>query len=253
MGGKNSADIAQAVHEAVLKSYACTDPDNVLTYGLPLPVSNLLEGTYLDDHIVLHILDKCNLSLPKGADNDLLERSYEAYANAGLPRSKKKGFGFSQVASDGTPLENSCGLTDFAAWGTQIRSNPGTAAAPVDKRRHIAILAFSFLCLPCVAQTMLRRMVALLGHPLQHRRELTCTFHRIFKWCQNLSPKVFHKWPADVRDELLAAALTLPIAHSNLRWQVDTNLTATDATPTSFATVSCPVSRSLAEALLQFV
>ncbi len=52
MGGSNSADIAQLVHEHLLLNHGAIDLNELLTYGVPLPEGNVLVGIYLDDFLV---------------------------------------------------------------------------------------------------------------------------------------------------------------------------------------------------------
>ena len=87
MGGLNSVDIAQTVHESILSGHGCLDPDKTLRYGNELPTSNVFEGVYIDDRLVLAILPEAKLSQPSGFDKDLIERGHAAYHQWKLPRS----------------------------------------------------------------------------------------------------------------------------------------------------------------------
>lgn len=52
MGDVNACDIAQAVHESVLKREGLLVPETTLVYGHPVPDGPLWEGIYLDDLLV---------------------------------------------------------------------------------------------------------------------------------------------------------------------------------------------------------
>ena len=53
MGDKNGCDIAQAVHEGVLKKFGVLDPQTTLAHNRKVPSSSLWEGAYLDDLLVV--------------------------------------------------------------------------------------------------------------------------------------------------------------------------------------------------------
>ncbi len=53
MGSSNAPDITQLAHETLLQRAGCLGPDITLRYGSPLPAGGLLEGVYLDDHVVV--------------------------------------------------------------------------------------------------------------------------------------------------------------------------------------------------------
>eukprot|EP00973_Karenia_brevis_P063219 8790073-Karenia_brevis.AAC.1 len=79
MGNVNAVDIAQLTHESILQVAGCLRPNTVLRYREPVPDSDILEGVYIDDHIILHILKKEKLCVPEGPDVDLLNLARKAY------------------------------------------------------------------------------------------------------------------------------------------------------------------------------
>ena len=85
MGGANSADIAQEVHEAILRAGDALDEDVLLVYGRPLPSGSLLLGIYLDDFGVVHIARRSLAALPTGPDADLVHRIHRAYDLFNVP------------------------------------------------------------------------------------------------------------------------------------------------------------------------
>eukprot|EP00959_Pyramimonas_sp_CCMP1952_P205200 4291307-Pyramimonas_sp.AAC.1 len=59
-------------------------------------------------------------------------------------------------------------------------------------------------------------------HPFSHRRELFGCFHRSFTWLESLtSERDLVTIPADIRDELFAAAALLALGVAHIRWPVD--------------------------------
>ena len=90
MGGSNSADIAQAVHQTVLLNEEAINWDDLMVYGLPMPNSGLLVGIYLDDYGVMAILPKHVLHIPQGRDKDTVEAIHRAYSKHSIPRAVEK-------------------------------------------------------------------------------------------------------------------------------------------------------------------
>ena len=92
--------------------------------------------------------------MPSYKDEELLRRSREHYELLGLPRSLDKAF------------EK---MDSFVAWGTEVCSQPGTAAAPLQKVVDICAVSLDYARRRHVHKGMLRRIVAVQQHPLQHR------------------------------------------------------------------------------------
>ena len=92
MGGSNSADIAQDVHQTLLLQEQAISWDDLMVYGLPMPASGLLVGIYLDDYGVMAILPKHALRSPHDRDRDTVNSIHEAYAKHSIPRAVEKGF-----------------------------------------------------------------------------------------------------------------------------------------------------------------
>eukprot|EP00973_Karenia_brevis_P063718 8857284-Karenia_brevis.AAC.1 len=62
-----------------------------------MPLGNIMEGIYIDDHLVVHV---CNLSEINGntrPDKELIEQSLSAYDSVGLPVAVSKSFGFGKL------------------------------------------------------------------------------------------------------------------------------------------------------------
>jgi len=71
----------------------------------------------------------------------------------------------------------------------------------------------------------------------------------VYKWANNLHDKVIVPLPVDIREELLIAALHLPLAQAKLRAPVSTHVTCSDATLTTAGVVQSLVSREMSDAL----
>ena len=104
MGDSNSVDVAQATHVGLLQKAGCMSDKDALRYGQPLPRGHVLEGVYVDDHLVVGIVPKHLCHVRSGPDVDLIDASCAAYKAAKAPVSSSKTF--------------DC-KTDFVAWGTE--------------------------------------------------------------------------------------------------------------------------------------
>ena len=144
-------------------------------------------------------------------------------------------------------------VTARSHGGLGFRPAPGDAATPGEKRLLLAGLLMMSANIAQVPKAFLDSLMGLVVHPLMHRRSLCPCFHRIFKLMNDHKAEKILTLPAGVREELCYAALLMPVARTNLRAQVDTLITATDATPSSGGSVACAVSRRLAEALFRSV
>ena len=100
MGGVNAPDVAQTVHLRLLRDAGCMVSSSVLEYGQPLPSGPVFEGVYLDDHGVIYISPKSELSYITGPDRDIIDRSHRAHERANLKRATHKGVGFANLAGE---------------------------------------------------------------------------------------------------------------------------------------------------------
>ena len=116
MGDTNGLDIGQATHEAVLQSAGCMNDHQTLVHGRTFPASRTLEGLYIDDHLVIQVVDKkSSRSRQKERDDEFMQASRARCEELNLPRSEKKAFDK---------------LHDFKAWGTCVSSASGRVGAP---------------------------------------------------------------------------------------------------------------------------
>lgn len=221
MGNINATTFAHSTHSEVLKQGGLLKKDRTLSYGSAIPRGPLIEGLIIDDYGIFRILPKRDLNSSTGPDVDMAATADRCYADAGLETASEK----AQAGSN------------FVIWGTEARSEPGSVGAPVMRRRLLAGLALQLVGSPVVEARLLRRVLGLFGHPLQHRRCLFSAFHRIYHWRDKLTEGKAERWASDVRSELAAASLLLPLAVSNIRWPVHPLVACCDATPQSGGSV----------------
>ncbi|CAE7196758.1 unnamed protein product [Symbiodinium sp. CCMP2592] len=245
MGDKNGCDIAQAVHESLLRRHGVLDPRYTLVYGDHIPQESLLEGVYLDD---LLIAKKCELPdvipldgsfVPPPAqvnDSDVLElkAAENAYEEAGLERAEHKAFRQ---------------LVHFKAWGAEVDGVQGRAGAPLDARRQVWGLIAKLVTGGFASRVVLQRVVGYLAFIFQFRRELYGLLHHMYKYLAKMPEGRWVPLPGHILDELRSCALHLPFATWNMRKHLSSTVIATDATPTAGGAVTARVPKAVAQAL----
>ena len=232
----------------------------VIEYGMPLPVTDTIEGLYIDDHIVVQkVLSQSSRKLyqraanlassssssfspaPLGSschrDEEIMAKSRDHYDAVGLPRSVAKGFSKDY---------------NFTAWGTEVDSFSGRVGVRLQKLQTIVDLVLGAFSLDYVTKRAMQQLLGLFIHPMMHRRELMSCFHHVFSWVDTIPEGGVRRIPPAVQDELIAACLLLPLAGANIRWPVSVRLSATDATPTAGGGAYTTTSTEIAHTLFRF-
>lgn len=105
-------------------------------------------------------------------------------------------------------------------------------SSPLEKLRQIEVLTLALLQHGLAFKKALQKLVGLYVHPFMHRRECMCVFHHIYQYMDNVPEQGVHRIPQHIRDELLTAAVLLPLASCSARWPVSVQIAATDASST---------------------
>lgn len=238
MGDTNGVCIAQATHEALLQEAGCLRPHQSIIYGRAFPASNTLEGLYIDDHLVFQVLDKKpkrdRKTLP---DEELVAASREQYQRLGLPRSSKKEFNKEY---------------SFRAWGTDVCSRTGRVGGPVERLRQVENLTCEIVRLGRCSKKGLQKLVGLFVHPFMHRKECMAIFHHIYLFIDRIPETGEVRLPGYVQDELLSAALLLPMAAASARWPVSVQISASDASCVRGGRAATITTRAFAKTLYRF-
>ena len=235
MGDHNAVDIAQRCHERLLEKYVCMTDKDKLIYGSPLPKSDVMEGCYIDDHLVVGTVKRCDARGP-GRDREVMAASRRAYEDSNLPLSNKS---FHEEGN-------------FIAWGTEVRSEEGRVGTPRSKRLQLMVLGLATAMGGLVTKKMTQALLELFVHSMCHRREVMATLQRSYTWAASLPVGVAVRLPADIKDELAMGSLMLSLAVTNIRAPISTTVTCSDATPSRAGLVSGVVSRQLSHALFAY-
>ena len=245
MGDKNGCDVAQAVHEALLRRHGVLRPENTLHYGEHLPEGDLLEGVYLDD---LLVVKRCKLPAPIPLDGSFVapapqaddvdvmtvQAAEAAYVEAKLQRAEHKAF-------------RQC--TSFKAWGAEIDGVRGLVGSPLEVHRQVWHLIQKVVVGVWASVEVLRKVAGYLSFAFQYRREFYSLKHHLYKFVARMKRDRWVRLPGHILDELRACALHLPFAQWNMRKALSQTLMATDATPTSGGCVSASITKELGQAL----
>ena len=241
MGDTNAVDIAQQTHLEILRDCGTMTAEEVISYRSPLPASDCLEGLYIDDHITVQLVPnrKHRKSQPpkKFRDEEIIEASRAQYKELDIPVSEKKQF--TKVYS-------------FQAWGTHVDSRSGRVGTPKEKLKQLERLLVAVCQLPRVSQKLLQRTLGLVVHPCMHQRILMSLLQEAYPWVEKLSEKGPSRLPASVREELLTLALTLPLCHANIRWQVSCRVGASDASLAGGGRAATLTTPPIAQTLYRF-
>ena len=241
MGDQNAVDIVQALRVDLLTSGGGVASSGLIRFKHALPHEGILEGLYIDDLTVTILARERELRSGFREDHRSIAAAHESYLASGLTRSPDKAFG----RGAGRPGDSS-----FTAWGTHVRSSPGDAGTPAEKRLLLSGVILHAVNLKTIPRAVLDSILGLTVHPFMHRRELSACLHRVYKFLSDQNSEKLLVLPHDIRQELSYAALLLPLAKTNLRAQIDTMISATDATPSAGGAVSCTepqVSRGLVQ------
>lgn len=121
-------------------------------------------------------------------------------------------------------------LPTLLLGGREVQNAQGSAGAPLVKRALLAILVAQVVGMPRVEHHLLHRLQALFVHPVGHRKELMCVWHRAYQWVASLPPGKWVKWGADIRNEFAAALLLLPFAQVDTQAPLSNTISCIDAT-----------------------
>jgi len=266
MGDLNAVDIAQEVHHQLLVDAGCLKGGDELVFGTTVPSSLLWDGLYIDDHILISVGSKAQIThyrkyirsaLYKGLtpssltsildgsaefsslDNAFirarlnLDSAAHAYKGNGLDKAEDKAFRHQPK---------------FVAWGTEVDDRSGRVGVPLEKRHSIARLLFSLIELGWANLIIMQSITGLLVPSFMHRRICMSSLHSLYTWMRTLTPD-YVRVPPYIKDELCFALLLLPLAQSNVRAPVSTRLGATDSTTTMGGGVQVEVPSLLSKAL----
>ena len=240
MGDTNACDIIQSSHIDILDQYDAICAEGLIKYKQALPDSGIIQDIYIDVLIVSLIATDRQLVHGPHTDRDLIHAAHNAYRESGLQRAPDKSSGWGAETS---------GTASFLAWGTHVCNRPGTVGTPAPKRLLLAWVLFLVLSMKAVPKILLVSILGLLVHPFMHRRELCACLHHVYKVIAPYKDLDLIVIKHDILQELYFAALLLPVVYSNIRAQIDTVVSATDATPSRGGATEACVPQTLAETL----
>jgi hypothetical protein len=177
---------------------------------------------YIDDRVVTQVLPLRHVS-------DISERYEDVRIVKKGERAYRETPGLDQA-----PEKSIRHAERFTAWGTTVDGRRGTAGAPSERRALVCSCLAAAVNKGRLDKKSLERLVGSLVHPLQHRRQLMCVLSECYQFLNQIDYGRYYNIPGNVSSELIAAALLLPIASTNIRWPISDIVSASDATPSAF-------------------
>jgi hypothetical protein len=164
----------------------------------------------------------------------IVSRSRDAYVDAKLARAEAKSVDEQEI---------------FEVLGTHVNGHTGRVGLRVDKLHWIATLLLWTYKLGYNTGRGMRRLGGLVVNAFMHKRSLMSCLDSFFEWVDPIPRSASTGIPAHIGDELIAALLLLPLASSNIRWDISNRISATDATPTRCGGVDTYVPGGLSASL----
>ena len=138
---------------------------------------------------------------------------------------------------------------DFTAWGAHVESSRGLVGVNIEKRRRHSHLTREVTKHGYVNKHLTQMLLGNFVPAFSYRRELMSVWHRTYRFVGSLPESGgWSRIPPDIRDEMITAAGLLSLASAHIRWPVSPELSATDATTSSFGATVAPVGGNLARA-----
>ena len=164
------------------------------------------------------------------------EKMVEAYADFDAARSEEKATRFQSI---------------FTAWGTEVNGRRGIVHVSLDKRRQLSRLCYAVASRGRSTKAVLQSLLGSVIHPFMHCRHLMSTLSETYIFVMNLNTECESALPAAVCDELLGCALVLACAYTDIRAQVSTTISATDATPLRGGACRSVIPQKICQALFR--
>ena len=245
MGDRNGCAIAQATHEAILKSVGLLDPQETLAYGRTVPAGDLWQGVYLDD---LLIASRQTLADPVPLDGTFIPPIAQA-SDPDMVLTKAAEAGYEKANLERALHKSFRALTQFKAWGGEIDGVKGRAGAPKEVRRQVWYLISLVVAQGWASKAVLQKINGFLAFAFQFRRELFCLQHHVYHFVSEMHATKWVRLPGFVIDELRSLSIHLVFAEWNMRRRVSSSVLATDATPTTGGAVRADAPEPLVKEL----
>ena len=236
MGDLNAVDIAQEVHEELLRKHGALLPRHQVRYDRTVPDSDLWQGLYVDDLVTTWICPRRMKHVTAGTpDGTAVAAASGAYASVpGLRRAEEKAVRF---------------VTQFKLLGVEIDGEAGTLGAPALRRCQVALAVALILRRGTCDRKSLEQLLGSVVFVLQVRREFACILQETFRAVDAMAYGKDYRLDAVVKDELWMIALIMPLCVARLRWPLSTELVATDATPCAHGATSAEIPARVAACL----
>ena len=244
MGDHWAPAIAQASHEAVLKSFGALRAEEHLQLGYPLPRAPLghYSGVCIDDKISLQVFPTyvppgSESASSSGRDLEACALADEAYDGVGLQTHPKKRVRRAAI---------------FSAWGAQFDGDSGFVAMDRSKLLALCVESARLASLGVCSERLLQKVLGLWAFGMQFRRPLFALFQEVYQvgHPQGLPDEPF-RLPRPVQQELQLVAVLGALASTDLKAAICPTVFATDASPAGAGIVACSLGQRTVQELLR--
>jgi hypothetical protein len=227
MGDLNATAFAQAGHVQLVRDAGAMPPDSTISYRQPWPRSRVAQGIMIDDNVVV-------------ADVPMKSGRCSAEAADAREQYRRTLKGYTTMGITDVPAKRQVEVDDAVVWGGEVRGRVGRVGVQRTRRATLAAVTLILARLGCCTTDLLRRVLGLWTAVLLFRRPafaaLDSVYLHISRFAEDPASRV-RALPGTVRSELMLLAAFAPLLETNLRAQVSTDVTVTDASLTGAAAV----------------
>jgi hypothetical protein len=214
MGDAKVPDIAQLVHQWLLRRRGLMPSDEWMQYGRPSPAGRVWQGVYIDDKVLLAVLRRAHREADLQEAKALVMQTEKAYADEGLTRHAGK-----EVR----------GAASATIWGTFVDGPCRRVRSDAMKLGQVVAVTAAAIAAGRCSGRGLRRLAGLWVHHLLPRRDYLCILDGIFRCAERLPLGRVATLDGRAVDELLLCCMLAGEAQTPLDAPWSPLVVATDA------------------------
>ena len=235
MGDSQAVELAQTCHLSMALSHGVCLSEELITLSRPLPRTSTLVGVLIDDFVSLSRV-RADYELGKNGSAGAVraEQMQEVYRHTGLIPHEEKAFRDQENAS---------------FWGIDLEGRRGLIRGSIRRAVPLAHILLQLAEMGVATVDLLQTLAGALISLMLYRRRMLCLLDALFESYRGRGPREIVRLSGKCRSELLACAILLPLAASNLKAQVLNAVVATDASNWGQAGVRAKVPEKVAREL----
>lgn len=244
-GDHGGVEYATSGHEGLLQAWGCLDSSHRMTSDRPMPSDIRCDGLVIDDYYAVSVESRDAHSGTWSSER--LAAASRAYGSVSLLGSPEKDL---DGVNAGKVIGASLNSSDRA-----ISCNVVTVASPLPKRLALSWISLQLAQLRASTDGLHVCLVGGLVSAMLYRRPFMGLLNRSFNLVDATSLDASHprviRLPAAVCEELILAAVLMPICMTNIGAEFHEHVFATDASQDKGAIVSAPLDANLQSILFR--